>query len=350
MAQDWIKMRTDLHKDPKVIAMANAMMSRLCRATERDMSRDTSATCRANVAPMSRDDRATRTLIRHTIAGALLGIWGAVRAHGARDKCDAVVENASLDYVDDVTDLEGFGQAMADVGWVIEREGCLVFPRFFEDMNAAVKDIERSQNTERQRRRRANSVAPPVAPLSRDKARHVAPEKSREEKNNNSMETVSVCVVLGDEGAHVAPENDTHARSSSEEHSKSGEEFPTTVDGRTTRVRWPEILSRDLIVPYRRWARVRIGKHGALQPDVHELNLMELIRIPEAERAASLEAATLGEWKQVGRLTPRSGPGGGATREAKPLGTHFQNLSWVKELDRATEAEDSRRKREAVNT
>ena len=147
MAFDWIKMRTDIYRDPKVIAMSDYML-----AVDGDLNRH------ANQMMMC-DMRVTRNVMRNVIVGALVTLWGVVRHQGKRDGDDLRIDGVTVIAVDDIADLPGLGEAMEKVGWVVSIEGGISFPRFFSEHNADPADNSRSKNAERQRRFRSKNVA-----------------------------------------------------------------------------------------------------------------------------------------------------------------------------------------------
>ncbi len=126
MPADWIKMRTDLYRDPKVIGMANALRH-------------------GDVTP-----NVTR-YIRCSVVGALVSVWGVLRHQGERRGDDLCIPKCKLTVIDDIADLPGFGEAMASVGWANETPDGVVLPKFFRDLNA---EPVRSGAAERQKRYR----------------------------------------------------------------------------------------------------------------------------------------------------------------------------------------------------
>lgn len=144
MASDWIKMRTDLYRDPKVCVMADLLMSddgELARYVSQNMQRDITV---------------TRNVMRNVTVGALVSVWGVLRHRGKRVEGDLLVKACTLSVIDDVADLPGFGAAMESVGWAVETEDGIVFPRFFDEFNVDPEDDAKKKNAERQRRYREN--------------------------------------------------------------------------------------------------------------------------------------------------------------------------------------------------
>jgi len=171
MSGDWVKMRTDLYRDPKVSLMADLLMSE-------------DGALAAFVGQMTQCGMAvTRNVMRNTVVGALVSTWGVMRLRGVPNGIDLECAGATVEVIDDIADLPGFGVAMASVGWVLETPESLVFPRFFESYNV---DPQKEKNAERQRRfRERQRQNRPDAP-SVTKALRVTP---REEKRRDVNRT-----------------------------------------------------------------------------------------------------------------------------------------------------------------
>lgn len=147
MAGDWIKMRTDLYRNPKVCIIADLLLDKdgplaafVNQHTQRDMA-------------------VTRNVMRNVTVGALVSVWGILRHRGQRSENDLVVPGCTLAVVDDIADLPGFGEALGEVGWAEESENGLVLPRFFDEMNVDPSEELRLKNAERQRRHRERKKA-----------------------------------------------------------------------------------------------------------------------------------------------------------------------------------------------
>lgn len=142
MAGDWIKMRTDLYRDPKVCLISDLLLDEdgeLARYVSQNMQRDITV---------------TRNVMRNVTVGALVSVWGVLRHRGKRDGDDLFVKGCTVSVIDDVADLPGFGKALQEVGWVVETDDGVVLPRFFEEFNIDPADDMRAKNAERQRRYR----------------------------------------------------------------------------------------------------------------------------------------------------------------------------------------------------
>jgi len=141
MAGDWIKMRTDLYRDPKVIVIAEHLSDNVSKLS-RYVSQNTQC-----------DMCVTRNVMRNVTVGALVSIWGVSRHQGRRVNNDLLMEGVTISVLDDICDIPGFGEAMRLAGWVVESEDGVVFPKFFEENNADPKSKALS-NAERQKKYR----------------------------------------------------------------------------------------------------------------------------------------------------------------------------------------------------
>lgn len=146
MAGDWIKMRVDLYRDPKVIVMADALMAKdgeLARYVNQNKQRDMTV---------------TRNVMRNVTVGALVSIWGVARKQGKRIDDALVLADCCVSVLDDIAELPGIGEAMEAAGWVAQTEDGLLFPRFFEEHNTDYEE-QKAKNRERQARYRAKKQA-----------------------------------------------------------------------------------------------------------------------------------------------------------------------------------------------
>lgn len=147
MAEDWIKMRTDLYRDPKVCMMADLLMT-----PEGELARYVNQHCQ-------RDMSVTRNVMRNVTVGALVSVWGVMRMRGKREDDDLVCHGVTVSVLDDIAELPGFGAAMESVGWAVMSEAGLTFPRFFEDYNVDPGTSSKGKAAERQRRLRERRKA-----------------------------------------------------------------------------------------------------------------------------------------------------------------------------------------------
>lgn len=109
---DWIKMRSSLLTNPKVVRMARALladpefMDWMCPGM-----------------PVTRDERVTKRhipVVTRIVVGALLPTWSAVNDTATRD---GIVRNAASRDIDESAGVPGFGAALLTVGWLVELPG-----------------------------------------------------------------------------------------------------------------------------------------------------------------------------------------------------------------------------------
>lgn len=168
MSGDWIKMRTDLYRDPKVCVIAD-----LLRSADSELSRHVNQHMQCDMA-------VTRNVMRNVTVGALVSVWGVLRHCGKRCENDLIVKNCTVSIIDDVADIPGFGDAMAYVGWVEETEDGIVLPRFFDEFNVDPAEEAKAKNAARQRRYREKQAEKSnVTVVSKSNAR----EEERREEN-----------------------------------------------------------------------------------------------------------------------------------------------------------------------
>lgn len=197
MAGDWIKMRTDLYRDPKVCVIADLLI---------EEGSELSAYVNQN---NQRYMSVTRNVMRNTVVGALVMVWGVLRHRGKRTDDDLIIKNCSVHVIDDVSEIQGFGSAMESVGWVIQDGENLVFPRFFEEFNVEPTGDSRAKNAERQKR-------------FRDKNKQNSNVISNAESNTNSNVTVTL--------SRNAREEKRREENISSEDKSSSERVLTTDD------------------------------------------------------------------------------------------------------------------------
>jgi len=139
MAGDWIKMRADLRRHPKVVRMVSALSADRLR-----------------------------------VVGGLHAVWSLFDAHSA----DGTLDGYTAEALDDYIGWPGFCAAMVLVGWLEENGESLTTPRFDEHNGQSAK----RRATETQRKRMARETGEMSAPNA-DKKR------SREEKRREDTNT-----------------------------------------------------------------------------------------------------------------------------------------------------------------
>lgn len=189
MAGDWIKMRADIARDPRVIAIADALAESRPFMDWLTAPFGPPAACRE-----SAYERVTRCVTVSVTVTALVRVWSLARTQGRSRGDDVLLDCATLPTLDVIAEVPDFGYAMASVGWVVERpDGAgLVFPKFLRQ-NTTPEDRKREQAAERVRRKRERdkgvtpSVTGCVTPSvtgNADVTHRV--EESREEKNKKA--------------------------------------------------------------------------------------------------------------------------------------------------------------------
>lgn len=186
MAGDWIRMRTDLYRDPKVIIMADLLLDE-----ESDLSRHISQITQAS-------RNVTRDVMRNAVIGSLVQIWGTVRHKSRRHGDDAIVYGAAISVVDDIGEMPGIGEAMVEVGWLRQDDKCLVFPDFYESHNSD-SDAYKAKARERQRRyreRQKRDVTRDVTVTSRNAVEKEKEKEKREEEPPTPFEGVADTIPI----------------------------------------------------------------------------------------------------------------------------------------------------------
>ena len=148
MAAEWIKMRTDLYRDPKVCVMADVIHGDVTGDAQRDVTGRNARYA----------DSVTRRLTRNAVVGALVSVWGVSRIRGRRDGDDLILAGCAVAVLDDIADLPGFGAAMMSVGWAEESTDGVILPGFFNEFNADPRAAKRPA-AERQKRYRERKKA-----------------------------------------------------------------------------------------------------------------------------------------------------------------------------------------------
>lgn len=198
MTSDWVKMRTDLYRDPKVIWIADCLF-----APDGPLARHIEGYMRSSMC-------VTRDVTRNATVGALVTVWGTIRHRGKRDDDDLLLTSAQLFTIDAIADLPGLGAAMAEVGWVIEDGDNLRFPNFFGDLNYDPAEEKRQKDAERQRRHRER-IRNADSNVTVTLRSHI--EKSREEKSREESKYTNIGAETGTAGS---PEGATTTESEAE--------------------------------------------------------------------------------------------------------------------------------------
>lgn len=177
MAGDWIKMRGALCTHPKVLMIAEII------GNDCDVGRRLSTGYNGALLQI-----VTRDVTRDIVIGCLLRVWHATNEHTD----DGVWKNSTIDTIDSVAGVPGFGAAMASAGWAVvdEEKHTVSLPNFLE-YNAPAKNGARSSAAERQARyrdrKRVETVTKDVTPtVTRDVTLSVT-SVTREEKRREEQ-------------------------------------------------------------------------------------------------------------------------------------------------------------------
>jgi hypothetical protein len=191
MAGDWIKMRASLQTDPKVIAIGR----HLC--TKPAFSRWLSY---GQYDDVTISDGA----LRHCVTGALHAVWCAANEHIKDDTLPGI----DLEWIDLVSGIDGFGEAMQKVGWAKVTDDGLLFPKF---------DLNNTSGADRQKRYRDRNKSDVTRDVTRDGQSDVTRDKKsdgalrpREEKRRREKRREEECVSeSGDDAENAHTPTDT---------------------------------------------------------------------------------------------------------------------------------------------
>lgn len=141
MAGDWIKMRSALCTNPRVLRIAEII------GESTEIGRRLSTGFNGAL-----DEIVTSDVTRDITLASLLRVWSATNEHTE----DGVWRNSTPKTIDSAAGIPGFGEAMVAVGWAVynEEDGTVTLPNFLEN-NAPAKHGARTGSAERQARYRA---------------------------------------------------------------------------------------------------------------------------------------------------------------------------------------------------
>lgn len=131
----WIKIRADLESDPRV----HTMSAHIAQTAPGYILTTQAKDLFGNVA-----NTVTRNALRDVTIMGLSRVWFAANEHTT----DGIFRHATLDYLDTLAQLPGFGEAMQLVGYVIHDPAArtLTLPNF-SDWNSPNKNGERGKST-----------------------------------------------------------------------------------------------------------------------------------------------------------------------------------------------------------
>lgn len=207
---NWIKLRDDLDTDPRVFTMADFLRETaqvyVLSTRDKDLLGDVTHTV-------------TRNVMRDVTVSGLSRVWFAANRHTT----DGVFKNATLDYLDTLAQVPGFGRAMALVGYAVfdPETRTVTLPRFSE-YNAPDKNGQRSKtaNALRQQRHReklkteAEKTSQEAASAQHDVTLRVTPAERDSHAQNNVTPSSSISSSISEsESGKVERSADTPVRS-----------------------------------------------------------------------------------------------------------------------------------------
>lgn len=176
MAGDWIKMRTDLAIDHRVILMAESLRS----------SPDFQAWC----CGQSCDRGVTQRAAIYVVVAALLKVWGMARTQGkivGDDSSDVLITPSSLLAIDVVSDLPGFGAAMESVRWAkVEAGPSVRLPDCVRHIYSQ-DEVKRMKDAKRQQLHRRDKACDVSQGVSQDCHTKVAPTITTNHTGHNGI-------------------------------------------------------------------------------------------------------------------------------------------------------------------
>lgn len=167
MADEWIKMRSELWTHPRFVTLSN----RLIYSKEFNVSfsryvcgEDFAKSCAANGSNENNENvtasalqLVTKRALRDVAMCAILRVWCAVNAHCKVVESNAICSPMDLSDLDEIAGFDGFGEALKSVEWVEcdEANNALIFRNFLEfNKPAALRKKDPMTNAERQARYR----------------------------------------------------------------------------------------------------------------------------------------------------------------------------------------------------
>lgn len=273
MSVDWIKMQPDLYRHPKVILMAERLMD-----PREPLGRYVNQNCQCSMA-------ITLNVMRNATVGALVSVWGVTRHRGKRDGHNLSLPGHTLEVIDGIADIPGFGAAMELVGWLIDTGDSIVLPNFFRELNVdpLAAAIEKRREGDRKRKRKSRDVS---RGRSRDGHGTIPPKSKSKSKSINTPLTPH----SGEE--EIARPADNPARPK-----KPAPAIPAELDTEEFRVAWAA------------WEKHRREIKKTLTPTTLERQFKTLLGFGVARAIRALENSI--EQGYTGIVEPR-GPVPGA--------------------------------------
>jgi len=278
MAVDWIKMRTDLYRDPKVCIITDLLMD-----SEGELARYVNQN-------MQRDMTVTRNVMRNVTVGALVTVWGVLRHRGKRINDDLFVRCCTVSVIDDLADIPGFGEALLTVGWAVQTDEGVVLPRFFEDYNVDPLEEIRAKGRERQ-------------------------QKYRERQKEKSCTRCDVTVA-----------SERNAREKKRREEKSKKNTPL-----------PPFESQQFADAWQKWLEYRTeNHHPAYKPKGLQACWTRLAEFGESEAIKAIRFSMAQGWRGIFQDTGASGSNGRYQTKAERAADVVRNVNAMLEKGRDT--------------
>lgn len=278
MANEWVSIRVNLPRSPEVVAMANHLAKHPAfirwLVSENDL-----ASFPGNAHTFFSD-----VTLRYVTVTGLLQVWGVANERGYMEGDDLVLPFATIDSLDALAGVPGFGSAMALVEWALPRpEQGVTFPRF-KSYNRPSDERWRENNRARQARWRAR-------------------EKEKREAGRN--------VTLRHGGATVTRPHDTTLQNTEE---KAPPIIPPKTD-------WDLALGSmeagTLITPafqtaWQSWCKYRRERRKPLTPSTIKRQIAKLERMGHDKAIEAIETSISNGW--TGLFEPKESDHGRAPR------------------------------------
>lgn len=324
-------MRDRLRDDPKVIAMADWLLTQprfvswalflepvvqAPREAPRETSTETSReTQRGQNGDAGRNDRAVasaqevvKPAMTHRVAScivvaSLLRIWGNIREQATQVGEDMVFRFSKLETISRIVEVPKFGEAMASVGWAIAHDdGSVVFPKCAE----FVTNAKETRKSERQKAWRDRQRALKAAKAAAEAAERDATRDVTEAPRDTSRETSQD----DNGGAYGGATRDGKKRREEKRGDISKETvFPPSHDVEEFRKAWSA------------WYEHKRETRQRFSAAVQRRQLEQLFKEPVAEAIDRLNRSRLNNWQGLwfsdGRKggSPRSGGPGSRDKE-----------------------------------
>ena len=157
----WIKVRTNLASDPKVVRISSGLVRKLSGSCP-DSVRILSGSCPDPV------------LIMSATVGAILRIWSMADQFAS----DGILKGMTCETLDQYVGIPGFALEMVGVGWLVDQGDSLQLPNYQEHNGTTAKTRAMDQARKNSVRKLSGSC-PDSVRVKPDKTR------TREEKNKN---------------------------------------------------------------------------------------------------------------------------------------------------------------------